>query len=85
MERIKNIEELRKIIGKPSSVAPLKIQKKLNESSQNFIRLSPLVMLSTSNEGDKSTISPKRGCPGCDIGSCPFVFYRDHLKSGKGK
>jgi hypothetical protein len=75
MERIKNIEELRKIIGKPSWVAPLKIQKKLNERSQHFIRLSPLVMLSTSNESDEFTISSKRGCPGCDMRCCPFVFY----------
>lgn|GEM_PF-1471153 len=75
MERIKNIEELRKIIGKPSSVAPLKIQKKLNERSQNFIRLSPPVMLLTSNESDEFTISPERGCPGSDMRCCPFVFY----------
>ena len=70
MERIKSIDELRKVISEPTPEAPLKIQKKLNKRAQNFIRLSPLVMLSTSNERGESTVSPKGGDPG-------FVLIED--------
>lgn len=70
MERIKNIEQLRNIISQPTPVAHLKIQKQLNERARSFIQHSPLVMLSTSNEGGESTISPKGDLPG-------FVLIED--------
>jgi len=32
-------------------------------------------ILSTSDERDDFSMLPKRGCLGCDMGCCTFVFY----------
>jgi PPOX class probable FMN-dependent enzyme len=72
MKMIKDTETLREILGQPRPLTRFKIQKKLNARAQDFIRHSPLMMLSTSSRGGESTVSPKGDQPG-------FVFVRDEL------
>lgn len=72
MPTIRDIDTLRQILGHPKPLTPFKIQKKLNATAQDFIRHSPLMMLSTSSHSGESTVSPKGDHPG-------FVFIQDEL------
>lgn len=63
---------MRQLLGQPRPLTRFKIQKNLNARAQNFIRHSPLMMLSTSSQSGESTVSPKGDHPG-------FVFIQDDL------
>jgi uncharacterized protein len=70
MRTIRDIESLRQIMGQPSSLTHFKIQQRLTPKAQDFIRHSPLLMLTTANRSGEPTVSPKGDYPG-------FVFIQD--------
>ncbi|HZS07671.1 MAG TPA: MSMEG_1061 family FMN-dependent PPOX-type flavoprotein [Blastocatellia bacterium] len=72
METVKTLETLREILGEPGQLTRFKIHQALNARSQDFIRHSPLLMLSTSSRSGESTVSPKGDEPG-------FVSVRDEV------
>ncbi|USD43092.1 pyridoxamine 5'-phosphate oxidase family protein [Vibrio sp. SCSIO 43135] len=70
MKELSSVEEIREIIGEPNPLAAKKIYASLNNRMQEFIKTSPLVMLSTLDELGFPTISPKGDQAG-------FVKVRD--------
>jgi PPOX class probable FMN-dependent enzyme len=53
------VEALRKLIGSPSELVPHKIHRELNARAVEFIRKSPMLMLSTTDAHGRSSVSPK--------------------------
>ena len=64
MTKVGSVEALRKIIGSPSQLVPLKIHRELNARAIEFIGKSPMLMLATSDAGGQPTVSPKGDRPG---------------------
>lgn len=64
MKIIKDLNHLRELIGAHAKEAPYKIYGSLNERMKDFIRLSPLVMISTIDHNGVPTVSPKGDHPG---------------------
>jgi len=62
--RVGSVEALRKIIGSPNQLVPLKIHRELNARAIEFIGKSPMLMLATSDAGGRPTVSPKGDLPG---------------------
>ncbi|MBN8207893.1 pyridoxamine 5'-phosphate oxidase family protein [Bacillus sp. NTK071] len=62
--QIMNEDELRDLIGKPSERAINKVITKLDENCQQFIALSPFLMMATSNSNGKCDNSPRGDAPG---------------------
>jgi PPOX class probable FMN-dependent enzyme len=61
---IGSVEALRKIIGSPNQMVPLKIHRELNARAIEFIGKSPMFMLATSDLAGRPTVSPKGDQPG---------------------
>ncbi|EGR3948836.1 pyridoxamine 5'-phosphate oxidase family protein [Vibrio cholerae] len=59
MKELCSLEEVRQVIGDPNPLASKKIYTTLNSRMQEFIKTSPLLMLSTVDEFGFPTISPK--------------------------
>jgi PPOX class probable FMN-dependent enzyme len=57
-------QELREIVGTPSSRAVLKQRAALDEHCRAFIALSPFVLVATAGEGGRCDVSPKGDAPG---------------------
>lgn len=78
---ITDTETLRAICGDPHPLTPLKVQTRLTEQAQDFIKRSPFLMLATANAQGEPTVSPKGDKPG-------FVWAEDeftlHLPDRKG-
>ncbi|AOW84108.1 pyridoxamine 5'-phosphate oxidase family protein [Vibrio cholerae] len=70
MKELCSLEEVRQVIGDPNPLASKKIYTTLNSRMQEFIKTSPLLMLSTVDEFGFPTISPKGDIAG-------FVKVRD--------
>jgi PPOX class probable FMN-dependent enzyme len=64
MSKIESLNALRSIIGSPSELVPLKIHRTLNDSAREFIGKSPMLMLTTADESNQPTVSPKGDLPG---------------------
>src|SRR4051812_46823424 len=64
MNKIKDLNHLRDLVGEHSKEAPYKIYNSLNERMTSFIQSSPLVMISTIDHDGVPTISPKGDHPG---------------------
>ena len=64
LEPIRDLQGLRQVLGEPRPLTYFKIHQKLNAKAQDFIRHSPLLMLSTANCKGESTVSPKGDLPG---------------------
>lgn len=64
MHYIDTEEKMRSAIGELNPIASKKIYKELNPRMQNFIKKSPLLMLSSVDEMGFPTISPKGDRPG---------------------
>lgn len=62
--KVDSIEQLREILGSPHPATQDKIYDYLNPGMQEFIEHSPLVMMSTIDEGGFPSISPKGDAPG---------------------
>lgn len=59
MPAIQDLATLRQLLGEPKETTRCKIHRQLTAQAQNFIRHSPLVMLSTADAQGNSTVSPK--------------------------
>lgn len=70
MDTIRDLQTLRQLTGEASDTTRAKIQRRLTEQAQEFIRHCPLVLLSTATPSGASTISPKGDYPG-------FVHVQD--------
>jgi uncharacterized protein len=57
-------QELRQLVGTPSSRAVLKQRVSLDAHSRAFIELSPLVLLATASQDGRCDVSPKGDAPG---------------------
>ena len=64
MEPIRNIEQLRAIVGEPSELTAKKIFPHLNEQASGFIARSPFLALATVDVDGMPTVSPKGDVPG---------------------
>ena len=64
MKKITTEAELRELIGFPSEVAEKKIYTRINKTMEEFIQLSPFVLLSTSIPQGQPSVSPKGDVPG---------------------
>ncbi len=64
MTILKSIEQVREVIGTPSSYAEKKVYKSINEAMTEFISKSPLMFLSTVDEFGFPTVTPRGDYPG---------------------
>jgi PPOX class probable FMN-dependent enzyme len=64
MSTIKNIKQLRALMGEPNEQVPRKIHRTLNRQAIAFIQRAPMLFLSTTDAGGQSTVSPKGDGPG---------------------
>ena len=64
MRQIRSLEELRTLLGHPSPYTVKKIQPRVNKQAEDFIRKSPLLLLSTIDSTGRPTVSPKGDSPG---------------------
>ncbi len=64
MERIRDLETLRVLLGEPKASTPAKIHPTLSEQAQAFIARSPLMMFATADANGEPTVSPKGDAPG---------------------
>lgn len=64
MERIRDLDTLRAMLGEPKASTAAKIQTALTAQAREFIARSPLMMLSTADAHGEPTISPKGDAPG---------------------
>jgi uncharacterized protein len=62
--RISTPEQLRALIGEPSSQVPLKFHRRLNQRAQAFIARSPMLLLATADVRGQAMVSPKGDAPG---------------------
>ncbi|OXM82508.1 pyridoxamine 5'-phosphate oxidase family protein [Paenibacillus rigui] len=63
-EILNSEEEIRELIGFPSEVVKQKAINKLDEHCRDFIGLSPLLFLSTSDKDGHCDVSPRGDAPG---------------------
>ncbi|KFE29481.1 PNPOx family protein [Vibrio mimicus] len=76
MKELCSLEEVRQVIGDPNPLASKKIYTTLNSRMQEFIKTSPLLMLSTVDEFGFPTISPKGDIAGfVKVRAMPIRFY----------
>jgi uncharacterized protein len=61
---ITSIEQLRSIVGEPSSLVQYKLWKTLEPAAAEFIQRSPFLLLSTADAAGNQDVSPKGDGPG---------------------
>lgn len=61
---VKNVEELREIIGQPSELVNNKVISYLDEHCRDFIAKSPFLTISTSDAFGRCDVSPRGDDPG---------------------
>lgn len=64
MDRIEQVEALRKLLGKPNPMTEKKIYDHVFPAAQEFLALSPLVLMATSGASGLPTVSPKGDAAG---------------------
>ncbi|HZT19795.1 MAG TPA: MSMEG_1061 family FMN-dependent PPOX-type flavoprotein [Dongiaceae bacterium] len=62
--RIRTVEELRRRLGVPDKVTPLKLLTELDDEAVDFIRRAPFLVLSTADAEGNQEASPKGDDPG---------------------
>jgi PPOX class probable FMN-dependent enzyme len=64
MTKIRDIAQLRAIIGEPSEHVRLKLHTRLNAQARKFIGCSPMLLLSTADANGQPSVAPKGDGPG---------------------
>lgn len=62
--KIKNVQELREVIGRPHALTTEKVFDHIEEQALTFIAHSPLLLLSTADAQGNLDVSPKGDAPG---------------------
>ena len=61
---VSTYDELRDLVGTPSERAEKKVIHDIDEHCQNFISLSPFLIMSTADQKGNCDVSPRGDCPG---------------------
>ncbi|NKB72445.1 MAG: hypothetical protein GKR89_35665 [Candidatus Latescibacteria bacterium] len=83
MEAIKNLEELRALVGEPSELTHNKIYSYLNPQATDFIAQSPFLVLATVDAQGMPTASPKGDRPGFVHQADEHTLYMPERKGNR--
>lgn len=83
MQKIKTVDQLRKLLGEPREVTKQKIGNKLSRQSAEFITQSPMLFIATQDAHGSVTVSPKGDQRGFVYVADPSTLYIPERKGNR--